>query len=69
VRRPDLTVFGITVNALSLSFAPAYAPRTMTGRCSYRYDASHVLLAKVRKLKNEHAAHGSTNCCSDLFYP
>lgn len=65
----QLTILGITVDALSLSLTPADAPSAVLCRCRDWHDASHVVLAKVCELEHQHATHGTTNNGSNLLDP
>ncbi len=52
-----LTIFGVTVYALPLSFPPAYSPCTVSRRGCYWNYAFDIIFSEVCKLQNQSPTH------------
>lgn len=62
-----LTIFRVAVDALSLSLTPADPPCAVARRGGNGYNAAYIILAKIGKLQNEHAPHGTSDDGCYLF--
>ena len=62
-----VVVLGVAVDALALRLAPADAPRTVARRRGDGDDVADIVLAEVRKLEHEHAAHRPAHHGGDLL--